>query len=107
MASTALGLRAPRKLTARRSGRMAVRLVLFIVVAAIFVVPMWSMVITALGGGDPQLGQVYLWPKTLSLANFSTAWHFGLGRGLLNSIIVEAVGLTLQVIVSAFAAYAL
>jgi multiple sugar transport system permease protein len=107
MASTALGLRVPRKLTARRGGRLAVRLVLSAFVIAIFVVPLWSMVVTAFSGGDPQLGQVYLVPHGLSPKNFSTAWHFGLGGGLLNSVIVEAVGLTLQVAVSAFAAYGL
>jgi multiple sugar transport system permease protein len=107
MVATALGLRAPRKLTARRSGRIAVRLFLYALVIAIFMVPLWSMVVTALSGGDPQLGQVYLAPHRLSLANFATAWHFGLGRGLLNSVIVEVFGLTLQVAVSAFAAYGL
>jgi multiple sugar transport system permease protein len=107
VSNTALGLRAPRRLTSRRSGRIAVRVLLFAVVLGIFVVPMWSMVVTAVSGGTPKLGQVYLWPHGVSTFNFTTAWHFGLGRGLLNSIIVEAIGLTLQITVSAFAAYAL
>jgi multiple sugar transport system permease protein len=107
MTSTALGLRVPRKLTARRGGRLAVRLVLYAFVVGIFVVPLWSMLVTAFSGGDPKLGQMYLLPHGLSVKNFTTAWHFGLGRGLLNSIIVEVVGLTLQVTVSAFAAYGL
>jgi multiple sugar transport system permease protein len=105
--STALGLRLPRKWTARRSGRAAIRLALYLIVIGIFVVPLWSMVVTAFSGGDPKLGQVYLLPHGVSWRNFTTAWHFGLGRGLLNSLIVEAVGLTLQVAVSAFAAYGL
>jgi multiple sugar transport system permease protein len=107
VSSTALGLRAPRRLTSRRTGRVAVRLVLLLVVLGIFVVPLWSMVATAVSGGTPQLGQVYLWPHGLSGFNFSQAWHFGMGRGLLNSVVVELIGLTLQITVSAFAAYAL
>jgi multiple sugar transport system permease protein len=107
MSSTALGLRAPRRLTSRRGGRIAVRVVLFLIVLGIFVVPLWSMVATAVSGGAPRLGQVYLWPHGLSGVNFSTAWRFGMGRGLLNSVVVELIGLTLQITVSAFAAYAL
>ncbi|HEY2668969.1 MAG TPA: carbohydrate ABC transporter permease [Rugosimonospora sp.] len=104
---TALGLRAPRRLTSRRGGRMLVRAVLFLVVIGIFVVPLWSMLATAFSGGAPRLGQVFLWPHGLSAGNLTTAWRFGLGRGLVNSIVVEVIGLTLQVTVSAFAAYAL
>jgi multiple sugar transport system permease protein len=107
MSSTALGLRAPRRLRSHRTGRIAVRLVLFLVVIGIFVVPLWSMLATAVSGGAPQLGQVYLWPHGLSGFNFKTAWHFGMGRGLLNSVIIELIALTLQITVSAFAAYAL
>ena len=107
MSSTALGLRAPRRLTSRRGGRIALRVLLYLVVLGIFVVPLWSMVSTAVSGGAPRLGQVYLWPHGLSGFNFTTAWHFGMGRGLLNSVIIELIGLTLQLTVSAFAAYAL
>jgi multiple sugar transport system permease protein len=105
--STALGIGLPRKFTARRGGRMAVRLVLYLIVIGIFVVPLWSLLVTAFSGGDPKLGQMLLVPHGVSAKNFTTAWHFGLGRGLLNSMIVEAVGLTLQIGVSAFAAYGL
>jgi multiple sugar transport system permease protein len=107
LSATALGLRAPRWLTARRAGRTAIRLVLYVIVAAIFIVPLWSMVATAFSGGAPKLGEVFLWPHGLSTFNLREAWRFGLGQGLLNSLIVEAFGLVLQVTVSAFAAYAL
>jgi multiple sugar transport system permease protein len=107
MSDSALGLRAPRRMRSSRSGRLFVRGVLYLLVGAIFVVPLWSLVSTAFSGGVPQLGEAYLWPHTLSLTNFTTAWHFGLGRGLLNSVVVEAIALTLQVAVSAMAAYAL
>jgi multiple sugar transport system permease protein len=107
MSNTALGLRAPRKLMSRRGGRLAVRLLLYLVVLAVFVLPIWSMIVTAISASAPKLGQVFLMPHGFSGFNFTTAWHFGLGRGLLNSVIVEAIGLTLQITVSAFAAYAL
>jgi multiple sugar transport system permease protein len=97
MNNSALGL---------RGGKVA-RFVLYLIVIGVFVVPLWSMVATAFSGGTPQLGQVFLWPHGLSLSNLTTAWHFGLGRGLFNSIVVELIGLSLQVTVSAFAAYAL
>jgi multiple sugar transport system permease protein len=104
---TALGLRLPRHWTARRGGRVLVRLALYALVLAIFVLPLWSMAATAFSAGAPRLGEVLLWPRGLSAGNLTTAWHFGLGRGLLNSMIVEAAGLVLQITVSAFAAYAL
>jgi multiple sugar transport system permease protein len=107
MTSTALGLRAPRRLTASRAGRIAVRIALYALVAGIFVVPLWSMAATAFSADPPKLGEVMLWPRGVSAGNFSTAWGFGLGTGLLNSLIIVAFGLTLQVSVSAFAAYAL
>jgi multiple sugar transport system permease protein len=80
---------------------------LYLIVAGIFVLPLWSMFATAFSRGAPQLGQIFLRPHGLSLTNFTTAWRFGLGRGLLNSVVVEAIGLVLQVAVSALAAYAL
>ncbi len=47
-------------------------------------------------------------PYGLSLGHLVTAWNLGMGRGgLLNSLIVVAGGLALQISVSAFAAYAL
>lgn len=107
MTTTALGLRAPRVLTRRRAGRILVRIILYVLVAAIFVLPMWSMLATSFSGTDPKLGQMRLVPHGLGLHNFTTAWHFGLGRGLLNSAVVAVVGLALQITVSAFAAYAL
>ena len=107
MTTTALGLRLPRRWTARHGGRLVVRLALYAIVAAIFLVPLWSMVATAFSAADPKNGEVFLVPHGLSLGHLTTAWQLGMGRGLLNSLIVVTVGLTLQVTVSAFAAYAL
>ena len=57
MSTTALGLRLPRRLTARRGGRIAVRVVLYVIVAGIFVVPLWSMLATAFSAADPKSGE--------------------------------------------------
>ena len=107
MSTTALGLRMPRKLNGRRGARIAVRGVLYAIVVGIFIAPMWSVVATAFSAGAPKLGEMLLWPRGISAGNFTTAWRFGMGTGLLNSLIVVVFGLTLQISVSAFAAYAL
>jgi multiple sugar transport system permease protein len=101
--TTALGLRMPRRTTTRT----AVRLVLHALVLFVFVMPLWTMLATVFSGGQPKTGQMSLFPGHFTLANIRTAFHYGVGRGLLNSVIVTGVGLFLQVTVSAFAAYAL
>ncbi|HEV2376289.1 MAG TPA: carbohydrate ABC transporter permease [Streptosporangiaceae bacterium] len=100
---TALGLRMPRGRTARH----AVRLVLIVLVLLVFMMPLWSLVSTALDATQHQLGQVSLLPARPTLANLTQAWHYGAGRGLVNSLIVVAAGVTLQLSVSTLAAYAL
>ena len=107
MTGTALGLRLPWRWTARRGGRLAVRVVLYAIVAGIFLVPLWSMIATAFSAADPKNGEVFLYPHGVSLVHLTTAWNLGMGRGLPNSAIIAGAGLTLQVSVSAFAAYAL
>ena len=113
---TALGLRLPRRGGSRSplAGtrrtvllRRTLRLLGYVVVLAIFLVPLWSMVATALSYAQSELGRTFLWPHGLTGNNFSTAWSYGVGRGLLNSAIMEVFGLSLQLTVSSMAAYAL
>ncbi|WP_329364843.1 carbohydrate ABC transporter permease [Streptomyces sp. NBC_00669] len=101
--TTALGLRMPTKAWTRT----AVRVVLYAAVLFVFVMPLWTMVATVFSGTTLKTGQMALFPGHFTLANIRTAFRFGVGRGLLNSVIVTGVGLFLQVTVSAFAAYAL
>lgn len=101
--TTALGLRMPE----RAAVRTAVRVLLYAVVLFVFVMPLWTMVATVFSGTPLKTGQMSLLPEHFTLGNLRTAFHFGLGRGLLNSAIFTGVGLFLQVTVSAFAAYAL
>ena len=100
---TALGLRMPRTVVSRR----VVRILLYALVVFVFVMPLWTLIATAFDGVQVQLGQVALWPSRPTVGNLTQAWGFGVGRGLLNSVIVVVVALTLQVTVSTFAAYAL
>jgi multiple sugar transport system permease protein len=101
--ATALGLRMPK----RRSARHAIRFLLIALVVFVFMMPLWSLVSTALDAAQTQLGQISLWPGKLTLANLTQAWHYGVARGLANSLIVVAIALTLQVSLSTLAAYAL
>ncbi|HEY0806991.1 MAG TPA: carbohydrate ABC transporter permease [Pseudonocardiaceae bacterium] len=100
---TALGLRMPKRPTARR----IVRALLYALVVVIFVGPLWTLVATAFSGNEFQTGQVALWPSKPTLGNLGQAWQAGVGRGLLNSVIVVVVALTLQLTVSTLAAYSL
>jgi len=100
---TALGLRMPRTVVSR----CVVRILLYALVVFVFVMPLWTLIATAFDGVQVQLGQVALWPAKPTIDNITQAWGFGVGRGLLNSVIVVVVALTLQVTVSTLAAYAL
>jgi multiple sugar transport system permease protein len=101
--TTALGLRMPD----RAAWRIVVRVLLYALVLFVFFMPLWTMAATVLSGGQPKSGQMSLLPRHFTLSNLTTAFRFGVGRGLLNSVVVTGVGLFLQVTVSAFAAYAL
>jgi multiple sugar transport system permease protein len=104
---TALGLRTPRVLARRGAVGRTARLLGYLLVLGVFVLPLWSMIATALSAAQNQLGRMDLWPQGWSTSNLSQAWSYGIGRGLLNSVVMEAVGLTLQLAVSSLAAYAL
>jgi multiple sugar transport system permease protein len=69
--------------------------------------PLWTMLATVFSGNTLKTGQMSLFPGHFTFGNVRAAFRFGIGRGLLNSVIVTGVGLFLQVTVSAFAAYAL
>ena len=104
---TALGLRAPRALARRGTVGRVARSLGYLLVLGVFVLPLWSMVATALSAAQNQLGRMDLWPQGWSTSNLSQAWNYGIGRGLLNSVVMEGAGLTLQLAVSSMAAYAL
>ena len=102
--STALGLRMPPAHLLR--GKI-VRCGLYVLVLAIFIVPLWAMVATVFSGVPLKSGQIALLPLDFTFDNIATAWNFGVARGLFNSVVVVVVGLTLQMGVSSLAAYSL
>jgi multiple sugar transport system permease protein len=97
----------PRALSRNRGGRTIIRILLYALAVFVFVLPLWTLVATALSGGLARLGQVMVFPQHATWGNITQAWDLGVARGLLNSVIVAAVGLTLQLTVSTLAAYAL
>lgn len=80
---------------------------LYALVLFVFVYPLWTLVATVFSRRQARLGELMTVPHGLTGGNVSAAWHLGVARGLLNSLIVVAVGLTLQLTVSSLAAYAL
>jgi multiple sugar transport system permease protein len=113
---TALGLRRPRRSNSRSpltasgrayAARRTLRLLGYALALGVFLLPLWSMIATAFSYAQSELGRTFLWPHGLTGNNFSTAWNYGVGRGLLNSAIMEFFGLSLQLAVSSLAAYAL
>ncbi len=82
--------------------------VLYVLLLMVFVGPFWAFAMTALSGVEIAPGQLVLWPKDVTFDHFHYAWTVTkVWRFLLNSVIVVVVGTTLQLIVSALAAYAL
>jgi multiple sugar transport system permease protein len=88
-------------------GRLAGRGILYVLVVFVFVYPLWTLVATAFSGGLAQLGHLMNLPAHGTTGNISSAWRLGVRTGLYNSVIVVVIGLTLQMTVSSFAAYAL
>src|SRR5262245_6008665 len=98
---TALGLRA-------RPGPVSrlLRLALYALLALVFAGPLLGVLVGAFGRvTDPT--QFSLIPHGLTLDNFRVAVQRGVLGYLVNSFVVVGGGLLLQMLVSAFAAYAL
>ena len=79
--ATALGLRLPAagRLPLRSGLRRGLRLLAYAAAVFVFVVPLWSMLATALSSSQSELGKTFLYPHGLTGGNFSTAWSFGVG----------------------------
>ena len=98
---TALGLGSAR-------GPLAVVLktLLYAVLVLLFAGPLILLLVSAFSPvTDPT--RLTLIPHSLTLANFTAAFHLGVLRYLANSLIVVGGGLLLQILVSISAAYAL
>jgi len=91
-----------------RLAQWAARGALYGLLLIVFVGPFWAFLMTSLSGVTIAPGRLLLWPEQATLENFRYAWvETRVWRYLLNSAVVVVVGTTLQVMVSALAAYAL
>jgi multiple sugar transport system permease protein len=91
----------------RRTGGLAVRVLLYVVIVVIFAGPLVGILSTAFSNVLHKPGELSFLPSAPTLDQVQQAFHRGAGRYLLNSIVVVSVGLVLQVSVSALAAYSL
>jgi len=98
---TALGLGAVRGPLG-----VALRTALYAILVFVFAGPLLALLVSSFGRAtDPT--RLTLIPHSFTLANFTTAFHMGVLKYLLNSLIVVGGGLLLQILVSISAAYAL
>lgn len=99
---------ASRKGWAGRRLVLPARWLAYALVIAVFAGPYWGMLSTAFSSVTVKPGTLVLWPAEPTFKHFVYAFRdIGVWRYLLNSSVVVAVGLVLQVMVSALAAYAL
>ena len=105
--SAARAARIPPEVRIRRIGGWLLRGILFAVIVAVFAGPLIGIMATAFSGSVHKPSELDFIPSDLTLDQLRAAFHRGAGRYLLNSVIVVAVGLVLQVSVSALAAYSL
>jgi raffinose/stachyose/melibiose transport system permease protein len=91
----------------RRYNRRAFgRELTLLVVAAIWWVPFYFLVIISLKPDLEALQSPLSFPKNVHLANFSTAWHdAALGRSLLNSIIITGGSVLALIAIGSICAY--
>jgi multiple sugar transport system permease protein len=98
---TALGLGA-----VRGPAGVALKTVVYAIVVFVFAGPLVALLVSSFSKvTDPT--RLTLIPHSFTLANFTTAFHMGVLKYLLNSLIVVGGGLLLQILVSISAAYAL
>jgi multiple sugar transport system permease protein len=98
---TALGLGAVRGPLG-----VALKTAIYAVLVFVFAGPLLALLVSSFGRvTDPT--RLTLIPHSFTLANFTTAFHMGVLKYLLNSLIVVGGGLLLQILVSVSAAYAL
>jgi raffinose/stachyose/melibiose transport system permease protein len=88
--------------------RALVRELIVLLVAAVWWVPFYFLVIVALKPDVEALQSPLSFPKAVHLANFSTAWHdASLGRALLNSLLITGGSVIALIAIGSICAYAI
>lgn len=109
-APTATAVRDQRHRSSRTLtvSRHAGRWIIFAILIFVFVTPLWSIVAAALSGSAVSPGQLVALPDNVTLDNIIEAWGSErIMRYFFNSLVMVGIGVPLQVMVSALAAYAL
>ncbi len=92
----------------RYSRRALARELTVLLIAAIWWVPFYFLVIVALKPDIEALQTPLSFPKHIHLANFSTAWHqASLGRALLNSLLITGGSVVCLIAIGSVCAYAI
>lgn len=99
-----------KQIGSRRIGvRVALWHVVAIIVSMIFLVPLASMIVGSLRMPGLPPPRVVEWlPKPLAWGNYTQVFHLvDLGRYILNTLVVEGMGVPVTLLVSSWAAFAL
>ncbi len=95
----------PRKPSAARRG---LRWLLYALLIAVFAIPLWSIVASALSGATIPPGRFVIVPDEPTLNNIIETWSDPrILRYFFNSMVIVGIGVPLQTMISALAAYAL
>lgn len=98
----------PRAKRYRIARKSMARWVLYAALLFVFVVPLWSVIASALSGVTLPPGRLAALPIEPTLDNLAIAWtRYRVDRFFANSLIMAGIAVPLQTFVSALAAYAL
>lgn len=96
-----------------REGPHPLRTVAIVVVALLFFIPLWWVVVSALRPGDAifrylsPLSVWSFWPKDFTLENVVGLWEGSFRRAITNSVVVAAVTVAVGLVICSTAAFAL
>jgi len=99
-----------KQITSRRFGfRMALWHLVAIVLSAVFLIPLASMLVGSLRAPGLPPPRVVEWlPNPLAWSNYTQVFHvIDMGRYILNTLVVEAIGVPVTLLVSSWAGFAL
>lgn len=80
---------------------------LLVVIALLVVVPLGWMLLSSLKVNQQFLSDPFGLPTTLNWSNYADAWNLGVGRYLINSVIVTVLSIVATTLISAWAAFGL
>ncbi|GAB6858759.1 carbohydrate ABC transporter permease [Microbacterium xylanilyticum] len=80
---------------------------LLVVIALLVVVPLGWMLLSSLKVNQQFLSDPFGLPTTLNWSNYADAWNLGVGRYLINSVIVTVLSIIATTLISAWAAFGL